>query len=152
MRWLGGPQTRASSDALANRIRASRDPFLLWALEIPGEADFIGFTGLQVPSFRASFTPCVEVGWRLARAYWGRGLASEAARESVRFGFETAGLTEIVSFTVVGNVRSRRVMERLGMREDVEFDHPSLPPGHALERHVLYRLSRSDWGAGSGSV
>ena len=149
MRWLGGPQTRAASDSLAERFRSTTDPFSFWALELPGEADFIGFTGLQIPRFEAAFTPCVEVGWRLARPYWGRGYATEAARESLRFGFEEQALDEIVSFTVVDNHRSRRVMERLGMREDVEFDHPVLPRGHPLERHVLYRLSRSDWSSGS---
>ena len=138
------------------------DDIGLWAVEIPDEAAFIGFVGLQVPSFEAEFTPCVEVGWRLARAYWGHGYATEAAMASLAYAFGTLGYDEIVSFTVVGNVRSRRVMERLGMSEEREFDHPSLPRGHELERHVLYRISRDAWSArhpggagergGSGSV
>lgn len=142
MRWLGEPMTRAASDATAARIRAEMQHrgFGLWAVEVPGIADFIGFVGLQVPRFEADFTPCVEVGWRLARAYWGSGYATEAARASVDHGFRELGLDEIFSFTVVHNARSRRVMERLGMREDQEFDHPSVPRGHELERHVLYRL------------
>lgn len=162
MRWLGGPQPPAASDALAARIRRTMDDIGLWAVEIPDEAAFIGFVGLQVPSFEAEFTPCVEVGWRLARAYWGHGYATEAATASLAYAFGTLGYDEIVSFTVVGNVRSRRVMERLGMSEEREFDHPSLPRGHELERHVLYRISRDAWRArhpggagergGSGSV
>lgn len=144
MRWLGGPQTREASDQLAQRIRAETERFGLWAVEVPDVADFIGFVGLQVPSFEATFTPCVEVGWRLAHPYWGFGYASEAAVASLAYAFGALGLEEVVSFTAVHNVRSRRVMERIGMREADEFDHPSVPAGHELERHVLYRLGRSD--------
>ncbi len=144
MRWLGGPQTRARSDELAARIRRETGAFGLWAVEAPGLADFIGFVGLQVPSFTADFTPCVEVGWRLARAHWGFGYASEAAMASLAYAFGELGYDEIVSFTVVHNVRSRRVMERIGMTEDLEFDHPLVPKGHELERHVLYRVQKSD--------
>jgi RimJ/RimL family protein N-acetyltransferase len=137
--------TREESDALAARFRdhwALRG-FGLWAVELPGEAPFIGFVGLMTPSFEAHFTPCVEVGWRLARAYWGRGLATEGARAVVRLGFEQLGLGEIVSMTVPDNLRSRRVMEKLGMSHDPkdDFDHPRLPEGSPLRRHVLYRLS-----------
>jgi RimJ/RimL family protein N-acetyltransferase len=116
-------------------------------------ARLIGFVGLMVPSFQAHFTPCVEIGWRLAVAHWGQGFATEAARAALAFGFATAGLGEIVSFTTAGNARSRAVMERLGMTRDPadDFDHPNLPPelpgGHALRRHVLYRLSRRGWDA-----
>jgi RimJ/RimL family protein N-acetyltransferase len=105
--------------------------------------EFIGYVGLTIPRHLLPFTPCVEIGWRLARAYWGRGFATEAAKEVVRVAFENLGLAEIVSFTSVLNVRSRGVMERLGMidsRED--FDHPSVPQGSELRRHCLYRLSR----------
>ena len=114
--------------------------FGLWAVEVPGVAPFVGFVGLQSPSFDAFFTPCVEVGWRLAAAHWGRGYATEAAHAAVAFGFEVAGLEEIVSFTVPANIRSIAVMERLGMRYDGEFDHPRVTG--PLRRHVLYRLSR----------
>jgi RimJ/RimL family protein N-acetyltransferase len=105
-----------------------------------------------VPRFQAHFTPAVEVGWRLATFAWGRGYATEAAREALRFGFEDAGLAEIVSFTAPVNERSRAVMRRIGMTHDPagDFDHPALPPGHRLRRHVLYRLSRPDWRAGQG--
>ena len=107
----------------------------------------IGFIGLNIPTFDAPFTPCVEVLWRLDPEYWGQGIATEGARAVTEYGFQKLGLPEIVAFTVPANVRSRRVMERLGMRHDSadDFDHPRLPTNHALCRHVLYRLSHSDW-------
>ena len=108
-------------------------------------ADFIGYVGLSVPRFEAAFTPCVEIGWRIARDHWGRGYATEAARLALAFGFNQGALEEIVSFTVPANRRSRAVMERLGMVHDPreDFDHPLLPAGHALRQHVLYRLKRA---------
>lgn len=143
---LPGPLSRADSDALASRIEAhfAARGFGLWAVEVPGEIPFAGFVGLAVPAFEAAFTPCVEVGWRLAAACWGRGYATEAARAALDFGFARLGLAEIVSFTVPANVRSRRVMERLGMTHDPadDFDHPALPAGHPLRRHALYRTAR----------
>jgi len=117
----------------------------VWAVEVPGQAPFIGFIGLSVPSFETSFTPCVEIGWRLAPPWWGKGLATEGARAALAFGFERLGLSEIVSFTVPGNVRSRRVMEKLGMRYSEDFAHPRIDPQHPLCRHMLYRLSRAEW-------
>jgi RimJ/RimL family protein N-acetyltransferase len=138
---------RASSDALAERIGGhfDRHGYGLWAVEVPDVATFIGFIGLAIPRFTASFTPCVEVGWRLARRYWGQGYATEGARAAVAFGFAEAGLEEIVSFTVPANRRSLAVMERLGMTSEAreDFDHPVLPAGHPLRRHRLYRLRRS---------
>ena len=135
---------RAESDALAERIRAAlaERGFGLWALELPGVTSFAGFVGLTVPTFEAHFTPCVEIGWRLARAHWGHGYAREAAGAAVRFGFEVLRLTEVVSMTVPGNARSRRVMEALGMERSAsdDFEHPRLPAGHPLRPHVLYRL------------
>ncbi len=142
---LPGPLSRDESDALVRRLdeHFARHGFGLWALEAPGVAPFVGMAGLSVPAFDAPFTPCVEVGWRLDAGHWGRGYATEAARAALRFGFERAGLDEIVSFTASANARSRRVMERLGMARDPagDFDHPRLPAGHRLRRHVLYRLS-----------
>ena len=136
---------RRESDAFATRIREQHEQrgFGLWAVEVLDAAAFIGYVGLSVPRFTAAFTPCVEVGWRLARAHWGRGYATEAARASLTFGFERVGLAEIVSFTVPANAKSIAVMERLGMSRDPadDFDHPSLPAGHPLQRHVLYRLT-----------
>lgn len=116
-----------------------------WAACLLESQDFIGFIGLNFLSqttFLAPFTPAVEIGWRLARKYWGKGYATEGALASLHYGFETLKLPEIVSFTAVQNVRSRRVMERIGMHRDLQgdFDHPKLPEGHRLRRHVLYRL------------
>ena len=136
--------SREESDSLVDRIEAhfAEHGYGLWAVEVPGSADFIGFVGLCRPRFTAHFTPCVEVGWRIAAEHWGRGYATEAARAAVDAGFKTVGLEEIVSMTVPSNVRSRRVMEKLGMTRDPadDFDHPFLPEGHLLQRHVLYRL------------
>jgi RimJ/RimL family protein N-acetyltransferase len=100
--------------------------------------------GLSVPRFHAHFTPCVEIGWRLSAEYWGRGYATEGAKAALSFGFDELQLVEIVSYTVPDNVRSRRVMERIGMTHDAagDFDHPVLPEGHRLRRHVLYRIAR----------
>ena len=137
---------RVESDAMVDRIEThfSEHDFGLWAIEVPDVAPFIGFTGLAVARFSAAFTPCVEVGWRLAFEHWGQGYATEAARLALGYGFATLGLPEIVSFTSVANHRSRAVMERLGMHHDPseDFDHPSLPEGYHLRRHVLYRLGR----------
>ena len=134
------------SDAMIVRIEQhfDRHGFGLFAAELIAEKTFIGFIGLSVPAFDAPFMPAVEIGWRLAAGYWGQGLATEGARAVVRHAFETAGLTSLVSFTVPQNLRSRRVMEKLGMVHDPsdDFDHPRLPEGHPLRRHVLYRLHR----------
>ena len=146
MEFFPRPLSRAESDALIDGIDAhfATHGFGMWAVEVP-EAPFIGFTGLAVPRFAAAFTPCVEIGWRLAVAHWGKGYATEAARLALAYGFETAGLSEIVSFTTIANSRSRAVMERLGMHHDPadDFDHPMLPDGHPLRRHVLYRITSS---------
>jgi ribosomal-protein-alanine N-acetyltransferase len=136
-----------SAEGLA-RIRAhfAAHGFGLWAVSVIGGAAFAGMIGLAVPSFQARFTPCVEVGWRLPVEHWGHGYATEGARAALAFGFERLGLPEIVSFTTVHNVRSRQVMERLGMHRtpDDDFPHPNLPDGHPLRPHVLYRLSRAE--------
>lgn len=119
-----------------------REDFGLWALELAETNEFIGFTGLSIPKFTSHFTPCVEVGWRLAHKFWGNGYAPEAAREALRDGFERMGLPEIVSFTATVNTNSIRVMEKLNMKRDPaeDFDHPNVAEGHHLRRHVLYRL------------
>lgn len=149
MEHFPGVLTREESDAFADRIEThfQERGFGMWAVEVPGEAAFIGFVGLSVPRFQAPFMPAVEVGWRLDRPYWGRGFATEAARAAVADGFERIGLEEIVSFTIPANLPSRRVMERLGMTRDEadDFDHPAIPEGHRMRRHVLYRLRRHDW-------
>ena len=146
---LQGPLTRERSDAFVDRIEEHWEErgWGLWAVEIPGEAPFIGYVGLWPAEYMAA--GMVEVGWRLGRAYWGRGFATEAARHALRFGFEQVGLPEIVSFTVPQNVRSRRVMERIGLIRDpsADFDHPNVDPiaYPQLVRHVMYRLVREAW-------
>ena len=134
------------SAAIAVRIAAQFDQhgYGLWVVEIVDHTPFAGFVGLSIPCFEAHFTPCVEIGWRLAAEHWGRGIATEGARAALAFGFEHLGLAEIVSFTATDNLRSRRVMEKNGMTRQPEedFDHPALPLGHRLCRHVLYRLKR----------
>ena len=146
MEFMPALLTRSESDLLVERINEHfRDHgFGLYAAELREDRTFIGYVGLAVPSFEARFTPCVEVGWRLAANHWGRGLATEGARAVVKHAFGELGLDEIVSFTVPANVRSRRVMEKIGMTHDAseDFDHPNLPVGHPLRRHVLYRLRR----------
>lgn len=141
---------RAESDALVDRVERHFEEhgFGLFAAELRESGQFIGYVGLAVPEFAAAFTPCVEIGWRLAHEHWGRGLATEGAREVLRFAFDGVELAEVVSFTVPANVRSRRVMERLGMLREVDFEHPQLPEGHALRRHVLYRLGAETWRPG----
>lgn len=142
--YLPAPLARDESDRLADRIESlfAERKFGLWAVEVLQAVPFAGFVGLSVPKFEAHFTPCVEIGWRLAAEHWGRGYATEAARAALDFAFDTLRLPEVVSFTVPENVRSRRVMEKIGMTHDPadDFDHPVLPPGHRLRRHVLYRL------------
>lgn len=144
MEFFSNRLNRAESDAMVDYLQKYLDQhgFGLWAVEVPGVAPFIGFTGLNVPRFNAHFTPCVEIGWRLAFEHWGHGYATEAARLALGYGFGTLALPEVVSFTSVTNHRSRAVMERLGMRRDPadDFDHPTVPEGHPLRRHVLYRL------------
>ncbi len=144
MEYMPRTLSRAESDALADRIEQhfERHGFGLCATELRDERRFIGYIGLAVPTFEAPFTPCVEIGWRLAARYWGQGLATEGARAIVHLAFDALDLQELVSFTVPANLRSTRVMEKLGMVRDSSFDHPGLPTGHPLRRHVLYRLRR----------
>ncbi len=148
MEFLGPPLSRAISDQWVDRIGDSfaANGFGLWAVEVVAGKSFIGFVGLNVPSFETPFTPCIEVGWRLAHASWGRGYATEAARAVVADGFARLGFDEIVSFTAAVNVRSQRVMQHLNMTSDPadDFDHPRLAPDDPLRPHVLYRLRRPD--------
>ncbi len=150
MEFFPGLLSSAQSDSLAAGIREHLDAhgWGLWAVQVHGGPQFIGFVGLSVPRFEAAFTPAVEVGWRLARSAWGRGYATEAARAALRDGFDRVGLDAVVSFTTVANTRSRAVMTRLGMTHDPadDFDHPALAPGDPLRRHVLYRLRREQFG------
>lgn len=141
--------TRAGSNAVADRCESliRERGWGFWAVETKEAGAFIGFVGLHTPSDRFPFSPCVEIGWRLAAPHWGKGFAWEAARGALRIGFQTLGLAEIVSFTALGNRRSRAVMARLGMREASIFEHPEVAENSPLRRHCLYRLSRADYGA-----
>jgi RimJ/RimL family protein N-acetyltransferase len=142
-------QTRAESDKSADFLSAQfeRTPYGPWAIEIPGAATFAGFVGPWETPPDVQPHGRVEIGWRLARAYWGQGYATEAARAALDFVFRECGLDKIVAYVVPANRASRAVMARIGLREDpaAAFDHPRVPEGHALRRHLLYRLARADW-------
>jgi RimJ/RimL family protein N-acetyltransferase len=147
MRHFPSTLTARQSGEMIDRMTAawSDRGFGLWAVERVDTADLIGFVGLSMPVWEASFTPCVEVGWRLAKQHWGHGFAPEAATAALEWGFDNVDLPgdEIVSFTTTANVGSRRVMEKIGMVRDVDgdFDHPLLPTW-PQRRHVLYRIDR----------
>ncbi|MEV4546629.1 GNAT family N-acetyltransferase [Nonomuraea wenchangensis] len=144
MEHFPAPLTREQSDAMVDRIERHFDErgYGLWALEVIGTGEFIGFTGLAWQTFDAPFLPAAEIGWRLARPAWGHGYATEAARRVVAYAFDEAGLRDIISMTATTNLRSQAVMRRLGMTRDPaeDFDFPSVPEGNPLRRSVLYRL------------
>jgi RimJ/RimL family protein N-acetyltransferase len=142
-------ETRQSIEGVKKHFDAHG--FGRWAVEIDDSGKFIGFVGISIPPYTLPFSPCVEVAWRICPEEWGRGYAPEAAKEALRDGFERVGLEEIVSFTTLTNLKSRRVMEKLGMQHcpDQNFDHPMVPEGHSLRRHVLYRMGKADWSAQS---
>lgn len=129
MRYYPATWSREQSDAFAQQVMRLIDErgWSFWAVEERESGRFIGFIGLHTPSNDLPFAPCVEVGWRLGKSHWGRGYGAEAARAAITFGFEQLGLTELIAFTSIGNVRSRAVMERLGMNVAGEFDHPDVP-------------------------
>jgi RimJ/RimL family protein N-acetyltransferase len=143
MEFFPAVLTSAESDAMAQRChdRIAERGWGLWAAELKATGEFIGFVGLHTLSTELPFSPCVEVGWRLAFRFWGKGYATEGGRAALHVAFRCLSQDEVVSFTSVGNVRSRGVMERLGMRETGLFDHPHIPEGHKLRQHCLYRLS-----------
>jgi RimJ/RimL family protein N-acetyltransferase len=139
---------RAASDAMIDRIQTkiAERGWGFWAVESKQDKQFIGFVGLQILTANLPFSPCVEIGWRLAFEYWGKGYATEAAKAALTVGFDRLELPEIVSFTAIDNRRSSAVMERLGMNRETEtFEHPSLPVGHPFREYVPYRLSREKW-------
>ena len=149
MEFLPARLSRAESDLFVDRIEDHFQihGFGLYAAALSQTGAFIGFIGLAVPNFEARFTPCVEIGWRISCDYWGQGLATEGAQAVVRHAFEQLKLDALVSFTVPANIRSVRVIEKLGMTRDPseDFEHPRLAASHPLRRHLLYRLRRSDW-------
>jgi RimJ/RimL family protein N-acetyltransferase len=145
------PMPREKSDALIDRIEVGFEErgYGFWAVELVATGEFIGFTGLALAEFEAHFTPVVEVGWRLKRSAWGQGYATEAALAAMTYGFDEVGVREIVALTTRDNLRSRAVMQRLGMSYDPadDFGHPSFPLGHPLRPFVLYRISGDRWRA-----
>jgi ribosomal-protein-alanine N-acetyltransferase len=147
MEFFPAPLTAAETDAMIAIIheKFEKNGYGFWAAELKGTGEFIGFIGLNVPGYPLPFQPCVEIGWRLAKRFWGQGFAQEGARASLDYGFGKLGLQEIVSFTTWNNRRSQRVMEAIGMLRDSkgDFDHPKIDVGNPLCRHVLYRLQRS---------
>lgn len=148
MKYFPSILSKEESNQMAKRMQTKIEErgWGFWAVTVPGIAEFIGFIGLNDVTFPAQFTPAVEIGWRLARDYWGKGYATEGALACLNYGFEVLNLDEIVSFTAVQNMPSRAVMERIGMHHNPkdDFDHPKLPEGHWLRRHVLYRLNHDE--------
>ncbi len=150
MKFFPALQSREASDSSIDAWRAqfAAQGWSNWAAELIDTGEFIGFVGLSVPRRALPCSPCVEIGWRLARPYWGRGLASEAASAALRVGFERIGLDEIVSVTALTNRRSRAVMERIGLRDQrQDFEHPGVSEGHPLRPHCLYKIDHTAWRA-----
>lgn len=147
MEFFPSPLSRPECDAFVEKVSGLMEirGWGFWALEEKSTSDFIGFAGLHIPGPMLPFSPCVEIGWRLRCASWGKGFATEAALKIQEIAFRDLGLDEIVSFTAIGNSRSKRVMERIGMKAAGEFDHPGLPASSHLRRHLLYRFSSKDW-------
>lgn len=152
MEFFPAPLSRSESDALAVRIRGeiTNNGWGLWAVEINNRAPFIGFVGLRWVTPPVPIAPCTEIGWRLSAEHWGKGYASEAALAALRFAFTTLELNEVVSFTATTNIRSQKVMERIGMQFTGEtFEHPNVPLGNPLRSHVVYRLTADRWQSGA---
>ncbi len=149
MEYFPKLQTRDESDGSVKLFsdHIQRCGWGFWAASLLQTGEFIGFIGLQPVSFQATFTPAVEIGWRLAFEHWGKGYATEGAKAALQYGFQKLHLKDIVSFTATSNMRSRAVMERIGMHHEPnnDFDHPRLPVGHPLSRHVLYRITADVW-------
>lgn len=150
--YFPGILSRGESDAsvklMSNHIEKCGWGF--WAASLIETGEFIGMIGLEDVYFSApfnKFTPAVEIGWRIAFSHWGKGYATEGALASLQYAFESLNLNEVVSFTTLKNMRSRQVMKRIGMHHDPkdDFDHPKLPEGHSLRRHVLYCINKIDW-------
>jgi len=148
MEFFPNPLSRAESDSMADRVQGLIDEkgYGFWAVQEKSSGSFVGFVGLNEPGYELPFNPCLEIGWRLAKPFWGKGYASEAANKALDFAFETMKPDEIVSFTAKTNIRSQAVMKRLGfINSGEDFDHPALADGHPLQRHVLFKLSMESW-------
>jgi RimJ/RimL family protein N-acetyltransferase len=148
MEYYPSTLSEEESNAMANKIKGliNERSWGFWAVETINDKRFIGFVGLHKPTYDLPVTPCVEVGWRLGKEYWGKGYATEAGRESLRFAFEVLKLNEVYSFASVANKRSWLVMERLKMTNTGNnFEHPIIPEGHPLREHVLYKITKEQW-------
>ncbi len=148
MKYFPATLMESESTALATKIEKliSERGWGMWAVELKTQGDFIGFVGLHKPEVKLPFTPCIEIGWRLSKKYWGKGYATEAATAALAYAFDTLQLDEVVSFTALANIKSRSVMERLNMVDVRQnFEHPGVPAGHKLREHVLYKITRSQW-------
>ncbi|WP_262691244.1 GNAT family N-acetyltransferase [Kordiimonas aestuarii] len=147
MRYFPATQSRKESDASVDRCmaRIKSDGFGFWAAELQETGAFIGFIGIQQASDYLPCAPATEIGWRLDKRYWGKGLAPEGARAALQYAFERLGISEVIAITSVNNSPSRRVMEKIGMAHDAagDFDHPMVPLESPVSRHVLYRISSS---------
>ena len=155
MEFLSSARDRGTSDAAIDRwqARIEEQGWSFWALEVKASGALAGMAGLQVPAEPHPYLPCVEIGWRLAKRYWGLGYATEAARRVLRFAFEDLNLQEVVATTAEHNGRSSAVMSRLGMSgPEAHFTHPGVPEGSPLRRHVLYRLARGAFHAGGSDA
>lgn len=147
MKHFPATLSQEESDQLARSIQKEmrEKPYGLWAVEIPQVAPFIGFVGLHEVGFAASFTPAIEIGWRIDAPYWGKGYATEAANHVLGYAFQSLQLEKLVSFTAKLNTRSMKLMERIGLRYKCDFEHPKLEPGHPLRSHVLYQLTKAEY-------
>jgi RimJ/RimL family protein N-acetyltransferase len=147
--YLRGPLTMNQVSDFIKTTNSHNDKYgyALWAVQLKETSELIGFIGLQFTDWESHFTPAVEVGWRLGSQYWKKGYATEGARAALEYGFNRCGLKEIISFTVPANVRSISVMEKIGLKQDMNgnFAHPKLEPNHRLSQHVLYRITKEDY-------
>ena len=142
------PQTKEESYGMGKKILSliKKRGWGFWAVEIPNQHKFIGFVGLHTPTDKMPFSPCVEIGWRLSKQHWGKGYATEAAKEALKFAFTQLNLNEVVSFTTLANERSKTVMQKIGMQNcHNNFMHPDIEISHPLCEHVLYKINKSEW-------
>ena len=148
MEFYPNPLSQEESYKMATRIQSliAERGWGFWALELPNQEDFIGFVGLHKPKETLPFSPCVEIGWRLAKEYWGRGYATEAAKESIKYAFNEINLEEVVSFTTLANARSQNIMQKIGMSNTGNnFMHPDIECNHPRCEHVLFKITKSEW-------
>ena len=131
----------------AANLHQEKQGYTLWAVELKETSELMGFIGLNDVVWKASFTPAVEIGWRLGAQFWNKGYATEGAKAALDYGFRQCKLKEIVSFTVPANIRSIQVMEKIGLKHDSngDFLHPKLAADHPLSQHLLYRLRADDY-------